>query len=140
MTNYKPLANNSITSGGVTIPVNGNHTIVQLYLNYNLLTAPRSFDNIISGIDYEVESGTTYHLIGLKFHCAANGIMTIHSGVTDAAQSTLKWTSATQPTFATDQDIYLGNLNLTFTSAEPFIVFDTNNAMIEWVTAIGYET
>ncbi len=134
MTNYKP-AWVEINAGGLMTKVPNGAKVVSLFDKTDVNAAVDSMFNLNDGALYS--SSKVFVVLGITLYVegVAGGVITIHEGATEDAQ-TLLLSTLTIPKI--DGLVYTAPVHLTFSTGK-FVVIDPNAASIRYITMIGYE-
>ncbi len=136
MVNYKQRLTNVISIGGVIIELEKDIKIVALYDNINALTAADSMLDTGTAAVYQVPTGKTLHIIGIKYETitAFATDIKIYQGDTEDATTSLKLTLGSKLV-----DKYEVPVHIEFV-AEKFVVYDPAATYHQSISMLGYET
>ncbi len=132
--NYKPYGYNQINFGPITTSVSNSTIIKFIYVN-SPLTAATACKDLADLADYQVPSGKTFKILGIKLYTtAAFGRITINQGDTAAAETVLKADFAV----GAHEGNYSIPLDISIAS-EKYLTFKSTVAVIYTAWIIGFE-
>ncbi len=141
--NYKHHHYQTIQAAGAIIEVPHHATVIQLFDNTLISSAPDTMKLVGGTTDYQVPSSKTFHPIrGVIWASLVGTVVNFYKGNTADATDTLK-SILDYPTMITggiepQSHEYLFN---EFTiNAEKFLVIDPSNVQVRYITVTGYET
>ncbi len=139
MVNYKLSNQRTITAGGITIPVPAGATIIYLTEPTNL--AATADGMLKAGVAYQVTSGKTFHIFGVKVHYsgAGGGTVVFSSGDTENAETaTILTLEVPDHTGSESHDDFQYVHDITLASAK-FLTSNPSGGVVEQIVVIGYE-
>ncbi len=135
--NYKPVIR-KIIMGNVETEIPNEADVVVLTDPTNVVGAVDSMTNINTHLVFTVQTGQTFHLLGIRVFTealTAVNTLTIHEGATENAQTVEKLIIDIVPHNPFIQEF---SVKETFDSAK-YVVIDPSAANISYIYMVGYQ-